>query len=110
MHIAALVVSFLAAFAGASAVVKNKNSENIEIMDLTVGKNLGVPWKTTIKAVHFKLSGRDAVELDCMAQSPKFPEPNEVVTCGNSDYRFSLHPGTGGVEFGLRIYHKLDET
>ena len=61
----------------------------------------------SIDVVDFKLEGDDAHALGCTAQSPAWPNPAEVATCGSSKYRFSLHPGRDGSEFGLRVYHEL---
>ncbi|EOD43152.1 putative major allergen alt [Neofusicoccum parvum UCRNP2] len=72
--------------------------ENIDISDFTVRKNDG------IQAVFFKLSGKNATDLDCSASNPGFP--SDVITCGETKYRFALYPGST-TEFGLRLYHEL---
>ncbi|KAL0261902.1 Effector protein PevD1 [Diplodia seriata] len=72
--------------------------ENIDIADLTVRKNDG------IQSVSFKLSGKDATDLDCSASNPGLP--SDVITCGETKYRFALYSGTES-EFALRIYHEL---
>ncbi|KAF2758027.1 hypothetical protein EJ05DRAFT_476302 [Pseudovirgaria hyperparasitica] len=72
--------------------------ENIDIADLYVRKNNG------IQAVGFKLSGNDGSAIDCSASTPGFP--SDVITCGETKYRFALYPGQT-TEFGLRIYHEL---
>jgi hypothetical protein len=80
--------------------------ENIDITDFSVRKAQGPDQDTpTIDAVSFKLSGDDATDLTCAASSPDFP--SEVITCGESKYRFVLQPGTDGNEFGLTLYHEL---
>lgn len=72
--------------------------ENIDIADFTVRKNDG------IQSVSFKLSGKDAKDLDCSASNPGLP--SEVITCGETKYRFALYSGQES-EFALRIYHEL---
>ncbi|KAF4303572.1 putative protein elicitor [Botryosphaeria dothidea] len=72
--------------------------ENIDIDDLYVRKNDG------IQSVSFKLSGKNATDLDCSASNPGLP--SEVITCGESKYRFALENGET-TEFALHIYHEL---
>ncbi|CRK19978.1 hypothetical protein BN1723_012002 [Verticillium longisporum] len=74
--------------------------ENIDIADFNVRKG----EDGTIKYVNFKLSGDDADGLLCEAQNPGLP--SEVITCGESKYRFALYPGEE-FEFALRLYHEL---
>ncbi|PHH60641.1 hypothetical protein CDD81_1392 [Ophiocordyceps australis] len=57
--------------------------------------------------VGFKLTGRDATDLSCSTTNPVFPRPTQAATCGNSKYRFSLHPGTDNSDFALMIYHEM---
>ncbi|OAQ93996.1 hypothetical protein VFPFJ_00104 [Purpureocillium lilacinum] len=106
MHALALVTASLATLAGAVPTSESKPSENIAISNFTVRKDSS-PSGTKINVVDFKLSGKDASNLSCTAQSPDFPTPKEVTTCGDSKYRFSLHAGKDGNEFSLRIYHEL---
>ncbi|KJZ68913.1 hypothetical protein HIM_08864 [Hirsutella minnesotensis 3608] len=105
MRSIATACSFLAALAAAAPAGEEKPHENIEIQDFTVRKD--VSNGTKINVVDFNLSGRDAKALGCTAQNPTFPKPSEVVTCGDSKYRFSLHAGSDNNEFSLRIYHEL---
>lgn len=90
-----------ALFAGVAAAA----TENVDISDLTVRKTSGEP--TTIQSVSFKLKGDDADGLACEASNPAFP--SEVITCGESKYRFVISAGEPAdeSEFGLRIYHEL---
>ncbi|KAM0323672.1 hypothetical protein ACHAQA_008607 [Verticillium albo-atrum] len=74
--------------------------ENIDIADFNVRKG----EDGTIKYVNFKLSGNDADGLACEAENPGLP--SEVITCGESKYRFALYPGEE-FEFALRLYHEL---
>jgi hypothetical protein len=79
--------------------------ENIDIADFTVRKN---EPEGTISAVSFKLSGDDAKDLLCEASDPSFP--TDVITCGETKYRFALFPSENqdeGYEFNLRLYHEL---
>lgn len=72
--------------------------ENVDIADLYIRKNNG------IQSASFKLTGANATDLAC--EIGVVPElPSEVVTCGDSDYRFGLTKGEN-TEFGLAIYHQ----
>ncbi|KAF2856881.1 hypothetical protein T440DRAFT_412218 [Plenodomus tracheiphilus IPT5] len=76
--------------------------ENIDISEYTLRKNNG-----TVQAVSFKLSGDDAKDLLC--ETGAVPTlPSEVVTCGDSKYRFGLvaSPTEGDVNPGLAVYHE----
>lgn len=81
----------------ATLTTRQYASENIDINDFFVRKNNG------IQAVSFKLSGDDAKDLECSGSNPK---PTDVITCGDSKYRFVIKPGQVE-EFGLTIYHEL---
>ncbi|KAJ6443792.1 nuclear distribution protein nudE [Purpureocillium lavendulum] len=106
MRTSCFIAASLAALVGAVPTSEPKPSENIDISDFIVRKDSS-PSGTKINVVDFKLKGRDAENLSCTAQSPEFPAPKEVTTCGDSKYRFSLHAGNGGSEFSLRVYHEL---
>ncbi|KAF2997389.1 hypothetical protein E8E13_004905 [Curvularia kusanoi] len=71
--------------------------ENIDITDFYVRKNDG------IQGASFKLSGKNATDLECSIGATTLP--SKVVTCGDSDYRFGLTKGDT-TEFGLAIYHQ----
>jgi hypothetical protein len=109
MHAATAIFTLLAATASAlpAKQVKSVPSENIDIADFTVRKTQAAGSdEKTIEAVSFKLSGDDAKELLCEKSKPGLP--SEVITCGDSKYRFVLQEGTvEGYEFGLTIYHEL---
>ncbi|KAF9875116.1 hypothetical protein CkaCkLH20_07382 [Colletotrichum karsti] len=75
-------------------------SENIEITNFSVRKQ----ENGTLTNVNFSLTGRDATDLACVGANPALP--SEVITCGESKYRFTLREGTES-EFALRIYHEL---
>ncbi|KAK2595460.1 hypothetical protein QQS21_006800 [Conoideocrella luteorostrata] len=106
MKAASAILYALAAAVSAAPASEPKPSENIEISTLYVRKYVTGDSKR-IDSVSFKLKGRDADGLDCAVSNPDFPTPNKVTTCGESKYRFTLHPGTDGSEFSLRIYHEL---
>ncbi|KAI8240979.1 hypothetical protein K4K55_013032 [Colletotrichum sp. SAR 10_96] len=75
-------------------------SENIVINDFSVRKQVN----GTLSYVSFTLSGDDATDLACSGANPALP--SEVITCGESKYRFTLRTGAES-EFALRIYHEL---
>ncbi|KAI9151369.1 Effector protein PevD1 [Paramyrothecium foliicola] len=113
MHGLTIATGLFAAFAAAAPAnvarqEETRPSENINIKDFLVRKYNEPNGTVTINVVDFKLSGDDATDLSCTAQSPEWPIPSEVVTCGDSKYRFSLQPGSEeGEEFSLRVYHEL---
>ncbi|KAL0937218.1 uncharacterized protein CTRU02_206949 [Colletotrichum truncatum] len=76
-------------------------SENIDISNFSVRKE----QDGTLVNISFNLSGDDAKDLLCESANPELPS-TEVVTCGDSKYRFTLKEGSE-TEFALRIYHEL---
>jgi hypothetical protein len=112
MHASTVFVAAFAALAAAAPSPKKSHKtdtrpyENIDIADFFVRKSQALGSdKKTIDAVSFKLSGDDAHDLLCSASNPGFP--SEVITCGDSKYRFVLEPGSDKeYEFGLTIYHE----
>lgn len=98
------VIPAFVALAAAAPQPNPDMYENIDISDFTVRKDQG-PDGAKINAVYFKLSGEDATDLTCEKSNPGLP--SDVITCGESKYRFSLKEGTGEYEFGLDLYHEL---
>ncbi|KAG9255657.1 uncharacterized protein F5Z01DRAFT_550652 [Emericellopsis atlantica] len=101
-------LTLAAAAPKATSTPPNPDSyENVDIADFTVRKEqaAGQDTPTAINSVSFKLSGDDATDLACSASNPDFP--SEVITCGDSKYRFVLQPGSDDAEFGLTLYHEL---
>ncbi|KAK2054027.1 hypothetical protein LY76DRAFT_597340 [Colletotrichum caudatum] len=74
-------------------------SESIDISDLSVRRY----ENGTVTNVNFLLSGDDAKDLACEAATGV---PSEVVTCGESKYRFTILKGAE-TDYALRIYHEL---
>ncbi|KAJ8110291.1 hypothetical protein OPT61_g6833 [Boeremia exigua] len=72
--------------------------ENVDITGLYIRKNNG------IQNAGFKLTGDNATDLACEI-GPVAELPSEVVTCGDSKYRFGLTKGESS-EFGLAVYHE----
>ena len=103
MHFSQILPAFVALTAAAPQANPDR-SENIDISDFTVRKDQG-PDQTKINAVSFKLSGDDATDLTCSKSNPELP--SDVITCGESKYRFALTEGSDDYEFGLRVYHEL---
>ncbi|GJC84722.1 effector protein PevD1 [Colletotrichum liriopes] len=96
----------IAALFGSSAIAApapqddaSRPSENIDIADLSVRKQ----QNGTVTNVSFLLSGDDATNLACQGATDV---PSDVITCGESKYRFTIRQGTE-TEFALRIYHEL---
>ena len=88
-----------AAIFGATALAQT--TENIDIRDFSLWKSEdGTPLSAS-----FKLSGDDATDLSCSVD-PIPQIPTDVITCGETKYRFALENGSES-EFGLRIYHEL---
>ncbi|GAB0135923.1 hypothetical protein EsDP_00004244 [Epichloe bromicola] len=102
----ALVYGLAAAAANAAPTDESLRTEKTTITNLFVRQYVTGGDKR-IDSVTFKLSGDNATDLDCAAQSPEFPNPQRPTTCGTSKYRFTLRPGTDGSEFSLRLYHEL---
>ena len=99
--------NILPAFAALAAALPQPNPdmyENIDISDFTIRKNQG-PDQTKINVVSFKLSGENATDLTCEKSNPALP--SDVITCGESKYRFALKEGTDDYEFALDLYHEL---
>lgn len=102
----AILSTALAALASAVPTSQPRPSESIAISKLIVRKYV-TGADVRIDVVDFRLAGDDAAELGCTTMRPAFPVPTEAATCGTSKYRFSLHPGSDGAEFSLRVYHEL---
>lgn len=43
--------------------------------------------------------------MTCEKSNPALP--SDVITCGETKYRFALKEGTDEYEFGLHLYHEL---
>ncbi|KAL1611584.1 hypothetical protein SLS59_000303 [Nothophoma quercina] len=72
--------------------------ENINISEFYLRKNDG------IQNAGFKLSGNNVTDISCeIGAVPSLP--SEVVTCGNSTYRFGLIEGQES-DYGLALYHQ----
>ncbi|RYP86373.1 hypothetical protein DL769_000757 [Monosporascus sp. CRB-8-3] len=76
-------------------------SENIDISNLSVWKD----QSGKVTGASFSLTGADATDLSCEVQNPA-AIPTEVITCGDSKYRFALEKGDS-TEFALHVYHDL---
>lgn len=75
-------------------------TEAVEVSDLFVNREVN----GTVNGVSFMISGRNATNLLCQKTKPGLP--SEVITCGDSKYRFALYPGKD-VDYSLRLYHEL---
>ncbi|KAI0023641.1 hypothetical protein F4780DRAFT_59145 [Xylariomycetidae sp. FL0641] len=103
---AAAVLSATGALARPS--LRRDYTELIKVSDFNAHEALSVaPNGTqlaTVDYVSFTLSGEDATGLSCEAETGV---PSEVVTCGDSKYRFAVYPGSSSGNFALRLYHEL---
>lgn len=63
----------------------------------------------TVDGVSFVLNGEDATDLSCSATATQVTSglPTDVITCGDSKYRFALLAGPDSSTFTLRVYHEL---
>ncbi|KAI1473090.1 uncharacterized protein F4812DRAFT_411554 [Daldinia caldariorum] len=86
------------------------NSEDVSITNFSVHK-AGANGSSagTVDGVSFKLSGKDAKDLSCSATAKDVTNglPTDVITCGDSKYRFELLAGSDASTFTLRVYHEL---
>ncbi|KAF9699084.1 hypothetical protein EKO04_003090 [Ascochyta lentis] len=72
--------------------------ENIDISEFYLRKNNG------IQNAGFKLTGNNVTDIACeIGVVPTLP--SEIITCGNSSYRFGLTQGKES-DYGLAIYHQ----
>ncbi|KAI1800303.1 hypothetical protein F4811DRAFT_556970 [Daldinia bambusicola] len=103
-----------ALFFGATAMATPQDakleSEDVSITDFYVHK-AGANGATagTVDGVSFKLSGKDAKDLSCSAGAKEVTNglPTDVITCGDSKYRFAVLAGSDASTFTLRVYHEL---
>ncbi|KAI4860898.1 hypothetical protein F4820DRAFT_452472 [Hypoxylon rubiginosum] len=85
-------------------------SEDVSITGFAVhkaGANGTSPG--VVDGVGFVLSGEDATDLSCSATATQVTSglPTDVITCGDSKYRFALLAGPDSSTFTLRVYHEL---
>ncbi|PFH55775.1 hypothetical protein XA68_17640 [Ophiocordyceps unilateralis] len=97
---------FAASPSAATSAPDSKPTERVVITDFTVRQE----WSfrgTRIRAVDFRLTGRNARGISCTVRDPEFPKPREAASCRDSKYRFMLYEGTRIDEFRLHIYHEM---
>ncbi|CAJ2508961.1 Uu.00g139870.m01.CDS01 [Anthostomella pinea] len=112
MHFSTTVAT---ALLGASAVLASpsarkvdaRSSETVAVTDFFVHEVLTTAANSTsavVDSVAFTINAVEATNLACFAETGV---PSEVVTCGDSKYRFALYPGTASYDsFALRLYHE----
>ncbi|KAK6956728.1 hypothetical protein Daesc_002008 [Daldinia eschscholtzii] len=107
---AAVAALFFGASAMAAPQEGELRSEDVSITEFSVHKS-GASGSSagTVDGVSFKLSGDDAKDLSCSASASDITKglPTDVITCGDSKYRFALLEGQDSSTFTLRIYHEL---
>ncbi|KAF5025725.1 hypothetical protein F66182_2192 [Fusarium sp. NRRL 66182] len=103
------VYTALIAFITGSLAGGRGREESVTLSDLSIHK-LGSPVGLRIESVSFKISGADAENLECSAKNVAFPVPDTFLSCGKSDYAFTLRPGDHGEEFSLMIYHDVGDS
>lgn len=64
-----------------------------------------------VDGVSFKLSGEDATDLSCSATASTVTSglPTDIITCGDSKYRFELLEGPDASTFTLKVHHELGQ-
>ncbi|KAI0844658.1 hypothetical protein F5Y00DRAFT_248286 [Daldinia vernicosa] len=95
---------------GANAMAQDLNSEDVSIADFIVhkagasGGSAGI-----VDGVSFKLTGNDATDLSCSATADQITDgvPTDVITCGDSKYRFALVGSPDYSTFILQVFHEL---
>lgn len=96
----------LAAASSLVSAAPPTGTEEIVIGNFYLRKAIDADGKSTVDAVSFNLSGRNATRLTCYVDDPIYPEPTHATECGrDSNYYFQLLPGTDGSEFRLNILH-----
>ncbi|KAI1371064.1 hypothetical protein F4677DRAFT_322032 [Hypoxylon crocopeplum] len=104
--------SALAAPAAHSARQDNGDpmSEDVTITEFYVHKaGANGTSSGTVDGVSFHLSGENATDLICDATADVVTSgvPTDVITCGDSKYRFALLAGPEAATWTLRVYHEL---
>lgn len=103
MRFSAIVATAFAGLVAASpAATPAPRGEDVTISNFTAREDK-TPTGQDVKAVSFTLDGRDATGLSCSASNPG--DHSEVITCGDSKYRFAIW-GVDGGSFNLRVYHE----
>ncbi|KAI0138299.1 hypothetical protein BJ166DRAFT_183137 [Pestalotiopsis sp. NC0098] len=105
MHFSTAVSLALSAVVAASPV-RRDFTEDISITDFYVHKAItNGTTDSTVDGVSFLLTGDNATDLACSAQTGI---PSEVIFCGNTSYSFALWDEDASQgEFTLRLYHGL---
>ncbi|KAI2610365.1 uncharacterized protein GGS25DRAFT_488484 [Hypoxylon fragiforme] len=61
-----------------------------------------------IDGISFKLTGRDATDLTCLASFDKVQGlPTDVINCADGKYRFRVAAGADSNSFAVTIYHEV---
>ncbi|KAI1397507.1 hypothetical protein F4819DRAFT_471889 [Hypoxylon fuscum] len=110
MRFTAVSALLFGASAMAAPATRQTSSEDVTITEFSVHKTgATAPEVGTVDGVSFKLSGDDAKDLSCSATADavKSGLPTDVITCGDSKYRFAVLAGADSSTFSLRIYHEL---
>ncbi|KAI1387816.1 uncharacterized protein F4822DRAFT_292858 [Hypoxylon trugodes] len=110
---AALALFGASALAAPSAMhaARQDNGEDVSITEFAVHK-AGVTGASTgtVDGVGFKLSGENATNLDCSATASQVSGlPTDIITCGDSKYRFELLEGPDSSTFSLKVHHELGQ-
>ncbi|KAI8958111.1 SNF2 family N-terminal domain-containing protein [Daldinia sp. FL1419] len=91
-------------FFGLKAMAQDAKSEDVSITEFSVHKA-----GTTVDGVSFKLNGDEASGLSCSATASLITKgvPTDVLSCGESKYRFELLPTDNANAFNLKVHHEL---
>ncbi|KAI1654761.1 hypothetical protein F4813DRAFT_392277 [Daldinia decipiens] len=84
-------------------------AEDVSIADFSAHKT-GVSGTAAgaVDGVSFKLTGTGAKDLSCSAAANQIASgvPTNVITCGDSKYRFAVTENTDASSFTLQIFHE----
>ncbi|KAK6714769.1 hypothetical protein QX201_005621 [Fusarium graminearum] len=83
--------------------------EKVTVSKLSI-HSVGSPVGTSIKSVSFVLNGDDADNVKCSAKNVAFPVPDDILSCGDSNYAFTLWEGEKGAKFRVMVYHDVGDS
>ncbi|KAM0558120.1 hypothetical protein ACHAPJ_005287 [Fusarium lateritium] len=83
--------------------------ETVTVSDLSIHKQ-GSPVGLKIESVKFKVTGADADNLECSGTNVAFPQPDDILPCGKSNYAWTLWAGEEGEEFRIMVYHDVGDS
>ena len=82
--------------------------ETVTVSKLKI-HSVGNPVSTNLESISFTLNGANAKDLKCSAKNVAYPDPEEILPCGDSDYSFIIWEGKKE-QFGIMIYHDVGDS